>query len=238
MKHSFKQGLFPWVPLFAGLIGLAIRCWLFSAEDKQGLLPVNHMGGILSYILLALILVVCFVVLRKTPAANGYSQLFPASKVAAICTGVGAIGMGFSAFALKSAGVLRLILPILGVFGACALVFAAYCRYKGQRPSCFSHGIITLFLIFQTLASCRSWGAESQLQRYFFPLLTSLLILIASYYRAELDLDAKDCRKYAFFSQAALFCCCLCLPGEDRLFYLSAGIWLASDFCVLPTGEK
>ena len=34
--------------------------------------------------------------------------------------------------------------------------------------------------------------------------------------------------------KVALFCCILCLTGGEWMFYLSAGIWMASDFCALP----
>ena len=64
--------------------------------------------------------------------------------------------------------------------------------------------------------------------------LASLFLLMAAYYRAEMPNSTAHYRRYAFFSQMALFCCMLCLTDGEWMFYLSAGIWMASDFCALP----
>ena len=58
--------------------------------------------------------------------------------------------------------------------------------------------------------------------------------MIASYCRAALALDLAHGKKYVFFSQAALFCCCVCCRGSDWLFYLSAALWLTFD-CPAPS---
>lgn len=238
MNLSSKQGLFPWISLLAGSIGLALRCWLLSAVDDRGLLPENHIAAILCYILLAVTLGLCFMGVRKAATSKAYRRLFPPSKLAAAGTVIGAIGIGISGFTAESTGFLRLILPILGIFAAGALMITAYCRFIGLRPNCLLHGLVAVYLIFRTLVGCRVWGAEPQLQLYFFHLLASLFLLLACYHRAEADALAGDYRRYIFFSQAALFCCCLCLPGKDWLFYLSAGIWVATDFCVFPTAQQ
>ena len=238
MNLSSKQGFFPGFPLFTGMVGFALRCWLFSAEDDRGLLPEPHIASISCFILLALTLAVCFIAVRKGAPTNAYRKLFPPSELAAVGTVVGAIGMGYTAFSVNGSGSLQLLIPILGVCGAVVLILAGYSRMNGLRPNCLLHGLLTLYFIFRTLVYCQVWGAEPQLQLYFYQLLASIFLLLTCYYRAELDAHAGDCRRYIFFGQAALFCCCLCLPGDDWLFYLSAGIWLATDFCVLPDAKK
>lgn len=234
MDRSIKQGLLPGLPLFTGMLGFALRCWLLSAADGNGLLPVNHIADTLTFILLALTLAVCFLTVRRAAPADSYRRLFPASDLAAIGTTLGAIGIACTAFAPNKIPYLWIVMFVLGILAAAALCVSAYCRRRGLRPNFLMHSIVVVYLILHTLSGCRAWGAEPQLQLYFFQLLASLFLLIACYYRAELDIQQADCRKYVFFSQAALFCCCLCLPGDDWLFYLSAGIWLATDFCVLP----
>lgn len=234
MDRFIKQGFLPGFPIFAGMLGFGFRCWLLSSADDKGLLPAGHIAGVLVFVLLALTLAACFLAVRQAGPADSYRRLFPASEFAAIGTAVGAIGMAFTAFISVVAPFLQIGIPLLGVFSAAALFFSAYCRLKGLRPNFLMHSIVAVYLILRILADCRAWGAEPQLQLYFFQLLAYLFLLIACYYRAELDVSKTDCRKYVFFSQAALFCCCLCLTGEDWLFYLSAGIWLATDYCVLP----
>ncbi len=237
MKLFSRQGLFPWFPLLTGMAGLALRFWLLSTINEQGLLPTNHIAGILTFLLLLVTLGICFWDIRTAAPSQAYRKLFPPSKIAAAGTAVGAAGMGISAFIVNAAGFLRILLPILGVLGAAALLYAAHCRRIGLRPSCLLHGGVTLFLVFRVLVCCRMWGAEPQLQLYFFQLLGSLFLLLACYFRAEADALIGDYRKYLFFGQAALFCCCLCLSGNDWLFYLSAGIWMATDYCVFPANR-
>ncbi|MBE7002411.1 MAG: hypothetical protein E7421_06965 [Ruminococcaceae bacterium] len=238
MNHSSKHSLFPWVSLFAGIVGFAMRSLLLSLASPEGLLPKNHIFDILSYLLLAVVFAVCILEVRKMPPRSSYTSLFPASAVSAVGILVSAIGIGFSGFTLKATGVLQLLLPVLGVLSAAALVVVAYCRYKGLRPNCLLHGIVVVYLILRIMACCRAWGTEPQLQLYFFHLLACLFLLLACYYRAELDVQNKDCRRYIFFSQLALFCSFLCLPGADWLFYLSAILLMGTDSCAISSAGQ
>ncbi len=238
MKLFPMQGLFPWLSLITGTAGLILQHRLLSAADNRGLLPKNPVFVVLIFLLMLFTLAVSFLNLRKAAPSKAYRRLFPPSLLAAAGAAVGAAGIGISAFTMEATGFLWFLLPITGVVGAAALLYASYCRFVGLRPSCLLHGGLVVFLVFRLLACCRVWGAEPQLQLYFFQLLGSVFLLLACYYRAEADALIGDYRKYLFFSQAALFCCCLSLPGKDWLFYLSSGIWMATDFCVLPAGRR
>jgi len=237
MNHSSKPSLFPWVPLLAGGIGFILRRWLLSTADAENLLPKNHIAGTLSFLLLALVLGICFLQVRKCSPHAFYTQLFPRSNSAAIGMLLGAIGIGSTVFSLEHVGFLRILVPVFGILGTLSLGVIAYLRAQGKRPHCLFHCAVILYLIFRTVSLCRSWGAEPQLQLYFFQLLASLFLLMAAYYRAELSIQGGDCRRYAFFNQAALFCCCLSIPGPNSLFYLSAAIWMAFDTCTLPNRQ-
>lgn len=235
MDSSSKTNLFPWITILAGTIGLAIRVVLLSLADSKGLLPGNHIAGILSIVLTALALGGILLVARKAADAEDYAGLFPASNTAAAGSAVGAVGMGVSGFFLPVDGGLAVLSAALGVLCAAGLVAAAYCRYRNQQPNGLLFCVAAVYMIVRTMACCRAWGAEPQLQMYLFQLLTSLFLLLAIYYRAELTVGVKHYRRFVFFSQAALLCCCMCLAGQDRLFYLSAGVWLAADYLVLPS---
>lgn len=235
MNRFSRVRMFPWVPLFAGIVGFALQFWLFSLVDNKGLLPKNHISGTLSFVLLALVLAACWFGVQNVAPTKEYCKLFPASKVAAIGGLIGAVGMGSAAFMLPAAGFLRYLLPVCGLLGAGALVMISCYRFKGKQPNSLLHSVVIVYLIFHTMGACRIWGAEPQVQKFFFQLIASLFLLLAGYYRASLDIQAGSSRMYVFFSQAALFCCCLCIPGEDWLFYLSAGIWMATDYCTPPS---
>ena len=238
MNGNTKQGLFPWFSLLTGSFGFALRCWLLSSVDDKGLLPANHVAGIVCFLLLAATLAFTFWQVRKAAPSKAYRKLFPASPIAAAGIAVGAVGMGISGFTTGSSGLLAIVLPVLGVACALALLYAAYCRLVGLRPSYLLYCIAVVFLVLRTLVCCRAWGAEPQLQLYFFGLLGSLFLLIACYYRAEISAMLGDYRRYAFFAQSALFCCLLSVPGSNWLFYLSAAIWMAADFCQFPTPKE
>ena len=239
MKQFTKRSIFPWLTLFAGGIGLALRTWLLSLGDEQNLLPSNHIAGALTLVLLAAVIFLCFWQVKKERPSdvNAYRKLFPPSGIAAVGTAIGALGMGISAFWVEASGVLGILVILSGLVGAAALIYAAYCRFVGMRPSCYLHVLLAAYLVLRVLACCRQWGSETQFQMYFFPLLASLFLLIACYYRAEADALMGDYRKYLFFGQAALFCCCLCITGSDWLFYLSGTLWITADNCVPPRYE-
>ena len=231
MELFSKKGLFPWISIFAGLVALALQSLLFSCADKNGLLPAGHFAGVVPFVLLAVALGICAAGAANFPKANAYETLFPVSVPAAIGLVLATAGMGVSAFTVTAKGLLGLAVPVLGVCAAASLSICAYCRAKGIRPHCLLWGIVAVYLIFRTLVCCQGWGAQPQLQLYFFPMLACLFLLITGYYRAELGVKPDSCRQYVFFSQAALFCCLPALAGADRLFYLSAALWLATDLC-------
>lgn len=235
MKRFSKIGLFPWLPLFAGVVGFALQYWQFSLVDAKGLLPESHISGTLSVILFALVVGACWFGVQNLAPTRDYCELFPASKIASVGGLLAATGLGLGAFTVPISGILQYLLPACGLLGAGALAIIACHRIQGQQPNSLLHSVVIIYLIFRTMAACRMWSAESQWQVYFFDLMAALFILLACYYRAALALQAGHSRMYVFFSQVALFCCCLCLPGKDWLFYLSAGIWMATDYCTPPS---
>lgn len=238
MNDSSRWGIFPWFTLFTGVIGLALQSWLYSSVDGQGLLPSFHPASILSLLLLAATLGACLFVISKTATATSYGALFPRSAPAAAGIAISAIGMVFSAFSMPASGILKLLMPICGALAGGALLVTAYCRFHGLRPHCLLHSAVAVFFIVRTMACCQSWGAEPQLQLYLFPLLAALFLLIAAYYRAELDILPKNSLRYLFFSQGALMCCLSSGTHSQGLFYLSATLWLAADFFVLTPAKQ
>ena len=234
MRIRKEVGVFPLFTIATGALGYAMRYQLLSMMDDKGLLPSNHFTGNITLILLAVTLVVCFLAVRNAPRVDSYKKLFPSSPIAAIGGMVGALGLGASAFAIKGVGALAYGLPIFGVLSTVALVYAAWCRFTGKKVSGLSYGVVVVFFMLRVVAWCRVWGTEPQLHIFFFDLMASLFLLMAAYYRAEMPASTKHYKHYAFCSQMALFCCILCLTDGEWMFYLSAGIWMATDFCALP----
>ena len=233
MKDSLRRIAFPWFAILAGVIGLALQSWLLSSAGDRGLLPSPHVATSVCLLLLAATLEVCLLAILKVSPTDNYTELFPQSPVAAAGTAIAAIGMLLSAFSMPASGILKLLTPITGILAGICLLVTAYYRFKGLQPNCLFHSAVAVFFIIRTMACCQSWGSEPQLQTYLFPLLAALLLLIASYYRAELDVMSKSTRWYIFFSQGALMCCLSSGAHNQGIFYLSAALWLATDYFVL-----
>ena len=229
MNQASKPGLFPWFTLFAGILGVALRCWLLSLADANALLPENHIAGVLSFILLAITLGVCALFISRRQLPEQYSRRFPRSVLSAICILLGAVGLCYSGFTRSIVGGLSILFPVMCVLGALCLLVIAFCRFQGMRPNFLLRCAVTVCLMLRAVVCCRSWGTEPQLQLYFFQLLASVFLLLATFHHTELDAGLGHYRRYCFFNQAALFCCCLCLPGEEVLFYLSAALWMLGD---------
>lgn len=234
MNIQSPKKILPLFSLIAGIAGMALQAHLFSLINDRGLLPEIHFAAIASYLLLAAVLVVGFLTVRKISCA----PVFPASPVAAVGMLVWAVGIALSSFQLQGSGILFLLVRVFGIVAAVALVLVAFLRFKGLQPNVLLYGMVILFLILRTLASCQFWIRESQALVFIFPLLAQLFLMVTCYYRAAATMDATDCRKYIFTSQAVLFCCLSAAPAGNWLFFLSAGAWLATDFCVLPVPQE
>lgn len=233
MNTTSRKGIFPWFTVIEGIVGFFMQCWLFSSTDANGLLPPYHIAGILSFVLLAITLVICWAGSRKEKDLCP-DKLFFSSSAAAGGLGLSAAGFAFSAFSLTGLGILRVVTLVFGILAAASLGYIAFCRAKKFHADAMLHCVITVYLILRTMTNCSGWSAEPQFMLYFFPLLACMFLMITSYYRAAMALGLEHSKKYVFFSQAALFCCCMCCRGSDWLFYLSAALWLTFD-CPAPS---
>ena len=233
MNTQPRSGIFPWFTIIEGLAGFFLQCWLFSAINAKGLLPENHIAGYLSFGLLALTLVICWLGSRNEEDLCP-DKLFFSSGAAAVGIALSAVAMAFSAFAAHGKGILQMLTFATGILAAAALGYIALCRAKKFHADAMLHSIITVYLILRTMTNCSVWSAQPQFQQYFFPLLACVLLMITSYYRAALALGLEHSKKYVFFSQAALFCCFMCCRGSDWIFYLSGILWLTFD-CPAPS---
>lgn len=232
MKQFPKTEFLSLFSIFSGIIGLALQSWLFSTADNEGLLIHGHMGETLSYILLAIVAAANFLFLKEVRPDGNYASLFPKSPIAIPGCFIAGIGLLVSTLTIAAEGALLLLIYILGILSGFALAYIGFCRLKEEQPHCLLFAVIAVYLIFRTLAACQAWSAEVQMQLYFFPLLGSLSLLVAAYYRAAIGADLGNCRHYLFFRNMALFCCLLSIADGDRLFYLSGAIWMATDFCI------
>ena len=232
MKPSFLPAL----TLITGAAGLALRAWLMVAgEDARGLLVTTHPAHILVFVLTALVIAVLFLCVRSLDAPQRYSDLFPngnLSGAGCIAAAVGILLVSLRDRRLRSDMVTNVCL-VLGVLAAICLVMVAVCRFRQRRPTFFFHTIVTLFLTAHLVSQYRLWSSEPQLQVYFFPLLSSVFLMLTAYHSTVLDAKKSSRRWFVFFNQGALFFCCVSLWSENWLFYLTMAFWMFTGLCAL-----
>lgn len=235
MKKLFKPTLLPLFTLIASLVGFGLRLWLFlTGTDERGLLPANHIAGILSFVLTAIVLAVLVLCTHKLTPLNSYSKLFPAWPLAGIGCAAAAAGILYVNIRdlLVQPDVITIVTLVLGLVAAAALLILGFCRLKGNHPSFWLQAAVTVYFMLHLVSQYRLWSSESQLQVYFFPLLASVFLMLTAYHGAVLDADKKANRRgYAFCNQAALFFCCMSLQGSSWPFYLAMAAWLGTNLC-------
>lgn len=219
------------LPIFTLGIGipcLALRFWLFaSGVDDRGLVSNTHPAGIISFVLIAVFLVLLFLAtypVKKTPE---YDVLFPASQISFAGSCLAAAGVLFTAITEipGSKGVIGLGTCIFGLLCAAMLVVAGWSRLKGNRPTYYLHALVTGYFMFHILSQYQMWNIEPQLHDYFPQLLASVFLMVTAYQRTALDAGSGKLGRCLFFQYGALFFSILSMKGDAPIFYLSMAIW-------------
>ena len=227
MKHPFRSHILPYFTIAAGGLGLALRLWLFSATDEKGLLPAGHPADAALYILTALTLGILFLATRTLTPRRIHRKAYRLSNVCAHV--LGGLGLILTAILNLSRGNARVagIAMVVCIAGGLAMLYMAALRFLRKRPPYWLSVIFTVALMLDTVAQCQVWGAVPQLQAYFFPLLASVFLILSAYHSTTLAAGKGSPRQLAFFSQGALFLCCLSLNSEQGLLYLGMLLWAA-----------
>ena len=227
MKHPFRSNMLPFFTMGAGGLGLALRLWLFSATDEKNLLPAGHPADSMLYILTALTLGILFLASRQLTPQRIHKKTL--CRVCACAYGLGGIGLALTAV-LDMAGSsarLALVATIASFLGALVMFFMAFLKFRGKRLPYWLSACLTVVLMLDTVAQCQVWGAEPQLQAYFFPLLASISLILTAYYKTMLSAKQGNPNLLAFFSQSALFFCCLSLNTHQWPLYFGMLFWAA-----------
>lgn len=229
MKHPFRSHILPLFTVGAGGLGFALRLWLFSATDEKGLLPAGHFADAALYILTALVLGILFLATRQR-----LPRRLNKTTTRLFCTGaylMGGLGLlvgGLSSLASGNAR-LAILSTVACVIGAVVMVCMAALKFTRKRLPYWLPAILTVVLMLCTVAHCQIWGAEPELQVYFFPLLASVFLILTAYHKTKLAAKQGKVNLLAFFSQGALFLCCLSLNSPQWPLYLGMLFWAAAQ---------
>lgn len=235
MKRIKLQHL-PFFTLAAGLLGFILQLILNrTGVDEKGLLVTNHFAGICLYILSALVLAGLFFGVRELRNISRYSKAFPPSVFAFAGCVLAAAGIVINAVTgiLQQQDAITTLVVVFAAVAAVSLVLIGICRFKGKQPNYLFHAGLTVYLMLQLVSLYRHWSPEPQLLLYFFPLLSTVFLMLTAYQAACLDAGKGSRRWYVFCDQTALFFCCLSLCSEYWLFYLAMGLWAGTNLCSL-----
>ena len=234
MKHPFRCRILPSFTMGAGGLGLALRLWLFSATDEKGLLPTEHIADAALYILMAVTLGILFLATRELTSGRAGSRFSPLAVT--VSHAVGGLGLLVCGLLTFTAGTVRLaeVAAAAAVAGCIALFCMAFLHGHRKPIPYWLCVILTIALMLDTVAQCQLWGSQSQLQEYGFPLLASVFLILSAYQATALAAGKGNPRLLAFFSQSALFLCCLSLNTAHWPMYFGMLFWAAAqlDFCI------
>ena len=243
MNRYLKPSCLPFMTLAAGILGLALRLWLMATGvDAKGLLVTTHPAHILVFVLTALVMGFLALAVRPLDALKHYTDLFPRKPLAGL--GCIAAAVGILLVCLqdrnKRADMVTNVSLILGVLAAICLVLIAICRFNGRRPFFGLHCIVTLFMMVHLVSQYRLFSSEPQLQVYFFPLLASIFLILSAYHKTIFAAKHTNTRLLAFFSQGALFFCCLSLNTTQWYMYFGMMLWAVVQIypCILTKKES
>lgn len=227
MKNPFRSHILPRFTIIAGGLGFVLRLWLFAAIDEKMLLPVKHFADSATYILTALVFIVLFLSTRKLIPRQINKQL--SGTVSALAYLLGAIGLiANGLISLSSSNVrLAVLATVASILGSVIMLCIALLKYLRRKLPYWMPALLTAALILCTIAQCQVWGAESQLQVYFFPLMASVFLILTAYHKTRLAANLGRARQLAFFSQGALYLCCLSLNNAQWPFYFAMLFWAA-----------
>lgn len=229
MKNPFRSHILPRFPIISGIIGFLLRIWLFSSADAKGLLPSNHFANASLYVLSAIVLLVLFLSTRKlTPRRISKHSIRVSSTYSYM---LGGLGLALNAAYLLAHSTAKLtgLAVAASLVGTLIMVYMAFLCFAYKRIPYVFFVSVSIIIILQIIAQCQTWGAEPQLQKYFFPMMASIFLLLSAYYRTLLAARRPVAQRLAFFSQAAVYFCILSLNTPQWMFYCGMLFWAASQ---------
>lgn len=242
MNHFLKPSNLPFYTLCGGLLTFIMRLWLMIlGEDDRGLLSTGSFPDVMSWILVALVMVLIAMSVKDLHGNTKYRNNFPPSLPAALSMVLAAVSFVITSISEGAADTdaVGTVSSVLGFFAAAALALLAWYRFKGQRLNVLFHGLVCIYLILHLVSHYRLWSSYPQLQSYGFELLAIVFVMLACYQRAAFDAGKGNRRAYTFFSSAAMFFCVAALPGcENMAFFIGCAVWMYFTPCRLSRSSR
>lgn len=237
MKKTTQSELLPYLTVGLSGLGIILRLWLYTTGlDDKGFLKTGHPAWILLWVLSFVTAAVLFWLTRPVKGQGRYVDNFPASWLGAAGCCAAAAGIFLTALGdlMDGADAIAIATGVLGVLCVPALIFVAYSRWRGMRSSFLLYVLLCVFFAARLISQYRMWSADPQLADYCFQLLACAGLMLTTYQRATFDLRMGRRRSYAFLCLLTVYFCCLSIPYcEQKLFYITAAVWLFTNLCSL-----
>lgn len=215
--------------LGAGALGMMLLFLLYwGGTDDKGLYPAAHPAWVLLCILSPIVVVLIWMLTRKAGISRSYRGNFPASMAAAAGYVVAAASLLYTGIRTLSGGkTLHMICGILGILSSIPLLWAAWCRYRGQKCRLMPHALPCFFFALQLFVLGQALGAEPELCRYLFQFLAVLSMLPACYLLWGFDVGMGERQKTLFWCLTAAYLNLVAVAGNEQwLLHLGMAAWL------------
>lgn len=241
MKRSTKNAILPWAaPVLGGLGFLSMWVLQHYGTDDRGLLNPAHGSAIALWVLTALMAGSLVYLLYGVEDTPNFRRLFPDSYLAAagtLCAAIGILATVIDSLTAMEEPV-RILSGVLKIAAGVALIYLAWCRWKNVRGTFMAWAVAAAYMLLRILFEYRSWSAQPELLRFFFPLLASVCITLAMYHRTAFEVKMGSRIQFLFFSQMGAFFCLVALQETHAPFYAGMAIWAMTDQCSLKNRKK
>lgn len=235
MKRSDRR-----LPITVGALGIAacllrLSLYLLGTDEKGLLIPFHPLSIALWLLTAVTIALVVFRVFRLKNARR-YAAAFPASNTAAIGCFTFAAGLLVTVLANRyTFSILEFLRNVLCLLAVPALTAIAICRRLGKRPLFGFHAVVCLALTLHTVSHYSGWSSCPQLIDAFFPMVGCIGLMLFAYYETAAEVGMGNRRMQLLTGLLAVFFCFAAIPGSDnRLMYLTGGIWALTNLHI-PT---
>ena len=212
--NSYIGGLTALAGGVAMLLQFAVKQQAF---DEKGLMVYPHPALTAAFLFTAVVLgLIALTVLPKkdglTAFPNTAGRGFGAVVTVACVVAVSLRSLGASVDRIS------VICGGMGLLSLLAFIRDGM-RYLQKRLSgSLFYGVVSIFLLFSALTQHRVFGLATQPSRYFFPIMASVFLTLATFYRAYLTVGDRSLRAFLFFRYGAIFFSLGAVP-HNPLFY-------------------
>jgi hypothetical protein len=233
LNSKLKKLLF-YIPAAAlGAVALALQNRILTTGyDAAGLLiPGNPalpvLWGITGFYALAVL-----ALLPRLGADGTYADNFPKC-------GLSGTVMVLSGCLIAFTGINQLLpgqmgYAVLTIAAGVSMGICGVCRMLGKKPVFVLDLTAAGFFVSHVLRSYGNWNANPHIQRYAFPLLAGVAVLLFTVHRARCAAEIMDRRKMVFMGFLGIYLCLAALSDStEPLFFLGTGLWCAGGMCEL-----